>query len=266
MNQLKTRCDGALAWIGIASTNNTIGSDLLRKLDLLLDEFSDPSGPRILIIHGTGDRFFSPGLDLYEVSSFNRQQISDLIQAFSALSLRLFTHSKRTLAMLNGHALAGGFLLASCCDARFGHLGVRVGLTALSRSLLMPFASTKILEYRSGTETAARITRQGLSFSAAEALNIGWMDGIFDQEKLHSAVKEKAAELVAEPGLERSSKIEEKRALAELIKREEDDHLERFLDSWFSPTTQSILQQTLSTLKRDEKEPGVTIDGEERKS
>ena len=154
--------------------------------------------------------------------------------------------------MLNGHALAGGFLLAGCCDARFGHSGVRVGLTTLSRSLLMPFASTKILEYLSGAETAARITRQGLSFSAAEALNIGWMDGIFEQEKLHLAVEREAAALAAEPEAEENSMIEEKRALAALVEREEEDHLERFLDSWFSSNTQNILQQTISTLRRGE--------------
>jgi enoyl-CoA hydratase/carnithine racemase len=250
MHQLKTRREGALAWISISSTNNTIGTDLLRGLDCILDELSHPNAPKTLIVRGDGTRFFSPGLDLYEVSQMDRHQMSDLIRSFSRLSLKLFTHPKRTLAMLNGHALAGGFLLASCCDFRFGHEEVRVGLTDLSRSLLMPFASMKILEYLTGPETAKQMARQGLSLTAAEALNIGWMDGIFSLAELPSVVKMKAAALAQKPELAGTSRALNRQLLAESIEDDANDYLEPFLDSWFSPETQTKLQRTVFKLRR----------------
>ena len=167
--------------------------------------------------------------------------------------------------MLNGHALAGGFLLASCCDFRFGHQEVRVGLTDLSRSLLMPFASMKILEYLTGPETAKQIALQGLSLTAAEALHIGWMDGIFSLAELSSAVKIEAATLGEKRELDGTSRALEKQLLAQRIENDRYDYLEAFLDSWFSPETQNTLERTVSKL-REVGEGLNRQDGEERES
>jgi enoyl-CoA hydratase len=127
MNQLTKRHDGLLAWIGLSSANNTISSGLVEELNSALEKYVESPDSKALIIYGEGEKFFSPGLDLHEVSRFDHSEMSELMRAFTQLQLKLFTYPKPVMAMINGHALAGGFLLASCCDLRFGRKGIRDG-------------------------------------------------------------------------------------------------------------------------------------------
>jgi enoyl-CoA hydratase/carnithine racemase len=257
MSQLKTRHDGLLTWIGLSSVNNTIGAALLEELELLLEQCAESSESSALIIYGAGQRFFSPGLDLHEVSQLDRGGMADFMKAFSCLCLRLFTYPKPVLAMLNGDALAGGFLIASCCDFRYGRSRIKVGLTELSRSVVMPFGSLKILDFLVGIDAAQMITRRGSSLSASQAFHIGWLDGIFEREDLEISVRREALELTNETGwILRRARDAERRQVVEQIRRAEAQHLEVFLEHWFSEKAQREINRMVQVLRERNQSKG----------
>jgi enoyl-CoA hydratase/carnithine racemase len=250
MKLLEIRPDGVLTWIGISSVNNTINSALLGEFEEVLDRCAESAGSRVLILHGAGRKFFSPGLDLHEVSRFSRTDMAMFMEAFSRLYLRIFTYPKPILAMLNGDALAGGFLIASCCDLRYGHSGIKVGLTSLSRSVVMPFGSLKILEFLVGTEEAEKITARGTSLSVPQAFHLGWLDGIFELEGLEEAVQRKAQGLASQTvDFLRQPRAKERKRIVEEIRCAEEKQLAVFLEHWFSEEAQQEIERMVNVLR-----------------
>ena len=68
-----------------------------------------------LIITGNG-RFFSSGLDLFHINDFNRDEIIQFMTQFEAMLTSILDRNGKTISQINGHTVAGGFILASACD------------------------------------------------------------------------------------------------------------------------------------------------------
>ena len=97
-----------------AGKANAIGPAFLERLAALLDE---AQGARALVI--TGDKgFFSAGLDLPGLLVLGRSEMKAFIDAFGAGMLRVFDLPMPVVAAVNGHAIAGGCVLALQCDYR----------------------------------------------------------------------------------------------------------------------------------------------------
>ena len=85
-------------------------ADCLRSLAADLDT-------RAVILTGDG-AFFSFGFDIPEFLGYSRESFAKFLQRFTALYSYLFTYPKPIVAALNGHAIAGGCMLALACDYR----------------------------------------------------------------------------------------------------------------------------------------------------
>ena len=72
---------------------------------------------RAVILTGDGS-FFSFGFDIPEFLSHSKESFSSLLKRFTGLYTYLFTYPKPVVAALNGHAVAGGCMLALACDYR----------------------------------------------------------------------------------------------------------------------------------------------------
>ena len=68
-----------------------------------------------LIITGNS-RFFSSGLDLFHINDFNHDEIIQFMFKFESMLELILERKGKTIAHINGHTVAGGFILASACD------------------------------------------------------------------------------------------------------------------------------------------------------
>src|SRR5574342_806150 len=91
------------------------------------------------LLTGAGN-VFSAGLDLEEVASLDAARARRLLDALEGVVEALFLHPAPTVALVNGHAIAGGCVLALCCDHRVApHVpGVRIGLNEVALGLEFP--------------------------------------------------------------------------------------------------------------------------------
>src|SRR2546428_13404584 len=111
---------------------NAITAELLTDLSSALDAASEDNAVRDVVLTGAG-RFFSAGLDLRGGIDFQAMAAPAAgIDPFSALRsclLRFLRFPKPTVAMLQGHAIAGGLILVLACDYRLGVQGeYQIGL------------------------------------------------------------------------------------------------------------------------------------------
>src|SRR5262245_56968480 len=92
-------------------------------LDLELCEalhaaFREADSARALVLTGTG-RIFSAGVDLPRLLADGEPYTRRFLTALDACFRTLFELERPVVAAINGHAIAGGCILACACDARW---------------------------------------------------------------------------------------------------------------------------------------------------
>jgi enoyl-CoA hydratase len=226
--------DGGVAVLGLElGRGNAIDPAFLSTFHGALDEV-ERSDARAVVITGKG-RVFCGGLDLVALHAFDRPAMERFIDDFDAFFRRLFSFSRPVVAAVNGHAIAGGAVLALSCDLRVMADGPHhFSLNEVQLGIPFPPATFEIV--RRATPAAARsaVLLQGRRFSPAEAHRLGLVHRLAGEgEALAAALEE--ARLFAAAGPEAVRAV--KAALVEPVLRRIDagsaGYKEKFAGAWF---------------------------------
>src|SRR5262245_43000605 len=95
---------------------NAINFAFIEALNGALDQ-AERDAPGALVMVGSG-RTFGAGLDLVEAYDYDRATLAKFVDAFDDLFLRVFALPVPVVAAMNGHAIAGGCVLAMAADWR----------------------------------------------------------------------------------------------------------------------------------------------------
>ncbi len=153
-------------------------------LESLRRGLEDAAGEPILLT-GAGD-VFSAGLDLKEVAGLaSVEDTRRLIGALERLVEALFTYAGPTVALLNGHAIAGGCVLALCCDRRVStsRPGVRVGLNEVALGLAYPPRTLAMIRAQLPAPSAERVILGAELHDPIAARAAGLVDEIADDAR-----------------------------------------------------------------------------------
>ncbi len=122
---------------------NALNSNLLHHFRAILDVIPEDSS---YIITGEGS-IFSAGFDLFLVSEMNKPEFSHFIDQFQRLLLKIKFHPSPTAALINGSAVAGGFVISCAVDYRFSpHSQGRFGLNEKILGFTLPPVPQAIVE------------------------------------------------------------------------------------------------------------------------
>jgi len=134
-----------------------------------------------LLLTGAGDAF-SAGLHLAEVRSLEPSEMQGFLEVLTEVVELLFRHPAPTVAAVNGHAIAGGAVLALVCDERIGPTGgkARIGLNEVQLGLRFPPRILDMVRYRVPAHHHERVLLQGPLVGPEEALRLGLLDALAD--------------------------------------------------------------------------------------
>ena len=93
---------------------NAMNAAFFDQMEKSLDE-TEKDKSRILVISGR-QGFFSGGLDLRLLPTLSPSELDAFMETFSRVMLRVYSFPIPTIAILTGHAIAGGFILSLSCD------------------------------------------------------------------------------------------------------------------------------------------------------
>nr|WP_166641123.1 enoyl-CoA hydratase/isomerase family protein [Amycolatopsis sp. SID8362] len=150
---------------------NTLDTDSCRELVLRLEEVEQA---RAVVLTGTG-RVFSAGVDLKRVDDGGAPYVSRFLPLLSDALLAVFGCPRPVVAALNGHAIAGGAVLAAACDHRVLGTGT-IGVTELLVGVPFPLAALEILRCAYGTAPLPSLTYAGSTYGGEDALARGLVD------------------------------------------------------------------------------------------
>ncbi len=131
---------------------NALDLDLLSAVPGSLAAVSDS---RAIVLTGSG-RSFSAGVDLKQIIDGGLPYAAKFLPALSVALLAVFEHPKPVVAAINGHALAGGCVLAAACDIRLMSGGT-IGLTELAAGVPFPTVPLEIMRHAVGPALDAMV-------------------------------------------------------------------------------------------------------------
>jgi enoyl-CoA hydratase len=181
-----------------AGKANAIGPSWLARMETLLDE-ALAARPRALVITGY-EGFFSAGLDLPSLDALGEEQMASFVLAFSRTMLRVFELPLPVVAAVNGHAIAGGCVLALQADVRVGaRAELRMGLNEVQLGIALPAVVLETLRAQVPPQSLLPIALEGRLFSAEEAASLGLLHELVPPDRLEQRATERALELGALP-------------------------------------------------------------------
>lgn len=182
MIDLKTDDGIAIVTIGYGKAN-ALDIDLCDGLAKCFAELA-ASDARAVVVTGRG-RIFSAGVDLLQVSSGGPDYIRKFLPSLHRLYDAVFFHPRPVVAAINGHAIAGGCVLACCADRRImARTGGRIGVTELLVGVPFPALAFEIVRFAVPRRHLPEFTYGGATYDAGAALERGWVDELAEGDDL----------------------------------------------------------------------------------
>ena len=161
---------------------NAIGTEALNELDRLADETAGDRSVRAVILTGAGDRAFTSGFDLRELTDFEpehfmRSHFTQVIEKWAKLPVPV-------IGALNGHCMGGGVHVAVACDIRVSVPGVRFMIPAARFGFIyVPWAIRRI-ERTLGPSFAAQLLYLDTELQAEQLTGNGFIHAIVEPTEL----------------------------------------------------------------------------------
>ncbi|MGD2152486.1 MAG: enoyl-CoA hydratase/isomerase family protein [Gemmatimonadales bacterium] len=160
-----------------------LDTDALGMLMVRLDEVESIDA-KAVVLTGTGSSF-SAGLDLKRILDGGEPYVRTLLAAIRRATARLFTFPLPVVAAVNGHAIAGGCVLACACDYRVAaEGGAKIGFPAFRVRIPFPSLGMEVLRYTAPLAELEDVVYGGKLYSPAEARKLGLMNEVVPRDRV----------------------------------------------------------------------------------
>jgi enoyl-CoA hydratase len=231
-----------------AGRANAMNVEFLDRLGALLDE---AASAKAVVLTGQ-DKFFAAGLDLPSIIDLDRNRLRGFMGRFDDAMLKVFELPVPVVAAINGHAVAGGYVLALQADLRIAvdRDGVRIGLNEAQLGLGLPPIVVEPLRAQLPKASLSRVAILGELFNPREALAVGLVHDLACEGEVVQKAVFRAQALAALPKAGMAHiKAALRRPVAARVRANADAEAERWLDTWFAPETQGVLRAAVAKLK-----------------
>jgi enoyl-CoA hydratase len=127
--------------------------------------------------------FFSAGVDLKAVPTLDRDGQRAMVEGINRLFLDWYSFPRPVVCAVNGHAIAGGLILALCGDHRVGTSVGKLGLTELRAGIGYPAAAMAIVRAELAPPTVRTLALGAeLVDAGPRALELGLVDELVEPE------------------------------------------------------------------------------------
>ena len=167
--------------------------------EALTARFAEISSARAVVMTATG-RTFSAGVDLVRLLEGGAPYVRKFLPVLSNMFATVFSHPAPVVAAINGHAIAGGCVLACAADKRLmARNGGRIGVTELLVGVPFPPAAMEIMRCAAAPQLFAHAIFSGATYTPAEAVARGFIHDVVEPQALLERAVAAAKALAALP-------------------------------------------------------------------
>jgi enoyl-CoA hydratase/carnithine racemase len=185
---------------------NSLSDAMLGELIEVFGALRDDAGSRVVIVTGAPP-VFSAGAHYPArrgMSAEERRRVflstpNQFRRLFERVTALLENLEQPTIAMINGHAIGGGFGLTLACDFRWAAAEAELWIPEVDLGVPLGVASTTRFVRLVGPARAKEIIMEGRRYTAGEAQAMGLVHRVVPGAQLAAAVREYAGTLAAKP-------------------------------------------------------------------
>jgi enoyl-CoA hydratase len=224
-----------------APGRNALGEGLMTHV---IAELRAANGRPVFLTGADGA--FSAGLNLKEVAALDRSGMARFLGLLDDLVDALYGYRGPTVACINGHAIAGGCVVALCCDYRVAtdDASIRIGLNEVALGLEFPPKILELVRKRVPPGSIDRVVLEGALHDPRMALHLGLVDEVASD--VSAAGRAALARLSAAP---REAYVAAKRSLRgtlELTAEQQSHFQEHIIPAWCAPALKERVTAVLT--------------------
>jgi enoyl-CoA hydratase len=210
------------------------------------------SDAKAVVVTGQG-KIFCAGVDLKRLSEGGADYVGKFLPALHKLYDAAFYHPKPVVAAVNGHAIAGGAVLACCADRRImARESGNIGVTELLVGVPFPALAFEIVRFAVPPRHLSEFTLTGATYATDVALQRGWIDEIAEPDDLIEDAIAVAQELaLLSPAAFAQTKAQIRQAVSEHMAQSGQVIEKAATDIWTAPETLARIRDYVArTLKK----------------
>jgi enoyl-CoA hydratase len=208
MDNVKIERDGAIATVTLnrPDRRNSLSDPMLTDFGTACAELRDDARTKVVIVTGAPP-IFSAGADAPISSKMTAEERRAIFSGRKSQFRRLFERANTmlegleqiTIAMINGHAVGGGWGLTLACDFRWAATEAQMWIPEVDLGVPLGVASTTRFVRLVGPAVAKEIILECRRYTALEAAALGLVHRVVPGELLAKAVREYAEVMAKKP-------------------------------------------------------------------
>jgi enoyl-CoA hydratase/carnithine racemase len=160
--------------------DNSMNIPMLQEITQAHLELENREQVKSILVTSAFDGYFSSGLDINALLLADQKGKLDIFENLFIMCKTIYASTKLHVSFLNGHAIAGGAVLAAMSDFRFFLNGpYRIGFTESKIALGLPRVFIKIIESIVGAKNLKDTALLGRAYKPDEAFEAGLVDDVF---------------------------------------------------------------------------------------
>jgi Delta3-Delta2-enoyl-CoA isomerase len=229
---------------------HALNKRLVTDLQQTIVELGESDAVEGAILTAKGN-IFCAGLDLIELYGYDESEMDAFWAEFGRLLRDLIRFPKPLVGAINGHAPAGGCVLAMCCDYRFMAEGQgRIGLNEVPVGIVFPKPVIELTRHVMGDTRASDMIFHGALLFPEQAGAFGIVHATVPPEQLMDTAEQKLQSWLAlpqEPWRDAKATLR-----APLLKAMDIDFADAFgptIRHWWSPDSRATVAKMIERLK-----------------
>jgi len=224
--------------------------ELSQALAQTTREIESNADVRAVVLTGTGS-IFCAGVDMFRVLDGGPEYVDSFVTSMAETLKSLFQLSRPVVAAINGHAIAGGCVLAAACDYRImAHGTGTIGVPELTVGMPFPLVAIEILRFATSEAHLQELVYRGRTYPVEEAYERGLVDELIEPDSLQGRALEIAQQLGSEPSARfRITKRQLRGPALELMDRARETDAE-VRAAWKDPATMDAIRRYVAGMKQ----------------
>lgn len=199
--KIRAEVDAGVGWLTLANPerHNAISLEMWHGLADAAEALESDPAVRVVVISGEGGKAFTAGGD---VSEYEKERgNAELKKRYGAVASRaqqaLGRLTKPLIAMVQGHCIGGGVGIALLADVRLAGRSARFSMPAARLGLCYEYPVIAALARVVGPAAAKDLLYSARTMGAEEALRVGLVSQVVDDESLHAEARAYAERIAA---------------------------------------------------------------------
>jgi enoyl-CoA hydratase len=223
---------------------NALDLELCQALRQEFDRAGESDDVRALVLTGTGS-MFSAGVDLPRLINDGRKYVESFVGSLDAMLRTLFFFPKPVVAAVNGHAIAGGAIMAFACDYRLMSSG-RIGVPEALVGVPFPPLALEVVRFAVPPQHLQSMLYLCWTVECDEAKSRGIIDEVVTADNLLIRARSIARQLAdIAPDAFRLTKLQIREPF------DAENASKEIVDLWAAPETHERIREYLAkTIKK----------------